>query len=116
MDAVVADEVRETRAVVAEAPPGGGGRRGRRRGSEGEGGAEQGRSAQELTPGHALGVEVFGGDGRIGPDGQVPLGRGRVESPGRQWFMNWETGSARSTIRTSPSHPWWIWSILPPYS
>ena len=113
---VVADEVGEARVVATEATAGGGDRRGGGP-AQGERGAEQARAAHELAPGHALGVEVGGGDGGICPGGQLLLGHGLVTRPllGRQWVMKEVTGSARETIRTSPRRPCRIWSILSAY-
>jgi hypothetical protein len=88
---VVADEVGEARVVAAVAPARrrrGGGERSR---AEGERGAEQARAAQELASGDALRVEGGGGDGRIGPGGQLLLGHDGSEVlwrlEGCQWFM-----------------------------
>ncbi|MDQ1014865.1 hypothetical protein [Streptomyces afghaniensis] len=75
VDVVVADEVGEAGVLAAEpfAVAVGGQGRGRRR-AQGERGAEQARAAQEPAAGDALRVEGGGGDGRVGPVGQLLLG------------------------------------------
>ncbi|WP_329273333.1 hypothetical protein [Streptomyces pseudovenezuelae] len=72
---VVADEIGEAGVVAAEARAA---RRGqcRRRRPQRESRAEQARAAQESASRHALRVEVGGGDGRVGPGGQLLLGHG----------------------------------------
>ncbi len=73
---MVADEIGEARVAAAEPSRAGRGGRGRRQRPGGEDGAEQARPVQELTPGDALRVEAGGGDGGVGPGGQLLLCHG----------------------------------------